>query len=263
MLRYHALALVHERKREEASVRHFLRLATRDPGSPWCLTFAAPALEVLGKSYVKFDPVRWPRRDFLKAVSFVLGICCKGVSRKLFAPTRDWSIIVIYYKEEPEALRHHRRRRWRLKKCGRDAGSGSPGSDWSWGRDGVQGVSDKYDYSQEEKVGGPWLSLRKNGHSMWDVPRAGDWRLCPFPPIAFSGNGRAKHPQRKDKEAETRPEILNTANVALDGAERSLTKKLGCRASAGGDWIPAVKSASVQEGGQKKGRRGDRRGETT
>ena len=63
--------------------------------------------EVLDKSYVKFAPVRWPRRDFSKAVSFVFGISRKGAPRKLFGPTRDLSIVVIYGKAGLGRLRHH------------------------------------------------------------------------------------------------------------------------------------------------------------
>ncbi|CAJ1376507.1 unnamed protein product [Effrenium voratum] len=115
--------------------------------------------------------------------------------------------------------------------------------------------SDKYDFSREEKTdprdpraqGPPCNGTHepmpmgrgslsgKNGHAMWLTCQRCRIRLSYVPAIGAHARFRQSPPLAKDvedilkekiNEAETQPEILNTANVALDGAERSLMKKL-------------------------------------
>ncbi|CAJ1425291.1 unnamed protein product [Effrenium voratum] len=115
--------------------------------------------------------------------------------------------------------------------------------------------SDKYDFSREEKTdprdpraqGPPCNGTHepmpmgrgslsgKNGHAMWLTCQRCRIRLSYVPAIGAHARFRQSPPLAKDvedtlkekiNEVETQPEILNTANVALDGAERSLMKKL-------------------------------------
>ena len=147
--------------------------------------------------------------------------------------------------------------------------------------------SDKYDFSREQKTDlrgpraqGPCNGTHepmpvgrgslsgKNGHAMWLTCQRCRIRLSYVyvPAIGAHARFRQSPPLAKDvedtlkekiNEAETQPEILNTAGAGWCGTQSD--EEAGRRESAEGDGLPAVQDEPVQEDGQK-GRGGDRRG---